>query len=148
DRPGGLGLGGELNEREPPGPPSLATRGQVDLDDPASLGQERGQSIRSGAEREIPNEDAGGDGWFLPCRLEAGRFGPADGLSVPLRAGFADGGGGPDLLGKQRNSQTLTAGGRARRSPLRSTPRLRSALRLAGCGKTRKRCPEPATLKR
>jgi hypothetical protein len=62
DRRGGLGLGGELNEREPPGPPGLAIRGQVDLDDAACLGQERGQSIRGGAEGEIPDEDAGCDG--------------------------------------------------------------------------------------
>ena len=36
---GGLGLGGELNERESPGPPGLAIRGQIDLDDIASLGE-------------------------------------------------------------------------------------------------------------
>ena len=42
DRRGSLGLGGELHEREPPGPPGLAIRGQVDLDDAASLGQECG----------------------------------------------------------------------------------------------------------
>ena len=39
DRRGRLGLGGELDEREPSGPPGLAIRRQVDLDDAASLGQ-------------------------------------------------------------------------------------------------------------
>ena len=66
DRRGSLGLGGELHERESPGPPGLAIRGQVDLDDAASLGQERGQSIRGDAEGEIPDEDAGCDGWCPP----------------------------------------------------------------------------------
>jgi hypothetical protein len=66
DRRGGLGLGGELDEREPPRPPGLAIRGQVDFDDAARLGEECGQSIRGGAEGEIPDEDAGCDGWFPP----------------------------------------------------------------------------------
>jgi hypothetical protein len=71
DRRGRLGLRGELDEREPPGPPGLAIRGQVDFDDVASLGQERGQSIRGRAEGEIPDEDAGCDGGSLP--LQSGR---------------------------------------------------------------------------
>jgi hypothetical protein len=71
DRRGRLGLRGELDEREPPGPPGLAIRGQVDFDDVASLGQERGQSIRGRAEGEIPDEDAGCDGGSLP--LQCGR---------------------------------------------------------------------------
>jgi hypothetical protein len=33
-----FGLGGELDEREPPGPPGLAIRGQVHLDDAARFG--------------------------------------------------------------------------------------------------------------
>ncbi len=68
DRRGRLGRGGELHEREPPGPAGLAIRRQEDLDDAARLRQERGQSFRSDAEGEIPDEDAGSDGWFLPCR--------------------------------------------------------------------------------
>jgi hypothetical protein len=75
DRRGGLGLGGELNEREPPGPPGLAIRRQVDLDDVARLGQEGGQRVGGGGEGEVPDEDTGSDGWFLPCRLEPGRSG-------------------------------------------------------------------------
>jgi hypothetical protein len=39
DRRGSLGLGGELNERESPGPPGLAIRRQMDLDDTARLGE-------------------------------------------------------------------------------------------------------------
>jgi len=39
DSRGGLGLGGELDEREPPGPPGLAIRGQIDFHDTASLGE-------------------------------------------------------------------------------------------------------------
>jgi len=66
NRRGGLGLGGELNEREPPRPPGLTIRGQVDLDDTTRLGQERGQRIRGDADGEIPDEDAGGDGWCPP----------------------------------------------------------------------------------
>jgi hypothetical protein len=69
DRRGRLGLGGELDEREPPGPPGLAIRGQVDFDDVASLGQERGQSIHGRAEGEIPDEDAGCDGWVPPVTV-------------------------------------------------------------------------------
>jgi hypothetical protein len=74
DRRGSLGLGGELHEREPPGPPGLPIRGQVDLDDAASLGQERGQSIRGGAEGQIPDEDAGCDGWFPPVSFRVWSF--------------------------------------------------------------------------
>jgi hypothetical protein len=69
DRRGRLGLGSELDEREPPGPPGLAIRGQIDLDDAASLGQERGQSIHGRAEGEIPDEDAGCDGWVPPVTV-------------------------------------------------------------------------------
>jgi hypothetical protein len=74
DRCGSLGFGGELNEREPPGSPGLAIRGQVDLDDAASLGQERGQRICGGAEGEIPDEDAGCDGWFPPVSFRVWSF--------------------------------------------------------------------------
>ena len=74
DRRGGLGLGGELNEREPPGPPGLAIRRQVDLDDVARLGQERGQRVGGGAEGEVPDEDTGSDGWFPPVSLRARAF--------------------------------------------------------------------------
>jgi hypothetical protein len=74
DRRGGLGLGGELHEREPPGPPGLAIRGQVDRDDAASLGQECGQSIRGDAEGEIPDEDAGCDGWCPPVVVRVRSF--------------------------------------------------------------------------
>jgi hypothetical protein len=66
DRRRRLGLGGELDERESPGPPGLAIRGQVDLDDVAGLGEERSESVRGGVEGEIPDEDAGCDGWFPP----------------------------------------------------------------------------------
>ena len=74
DRRGSLGLGGELHEREPPGPSGLAIRGQVDLDDAASLGQECGQSIRGDAEGEIPDEDAGCDGWCPPVVVRVRSF--------------------------------------------------------------------------
>jgi hypothetical protein len=62
DRRGGLGLGGELNEREPPGPSGLAIRRQVDLDDAACLGQERSQHVRGRPNSQIADEDAGWDG--------------------------------------------------------------------------------------
>jgi hypothetical protein len=68
DRCGGLGLGGKLDEREPAGPPGLAIRGQIHLDDAARFGQKRGQGIRGGAEGQIPDEDAARDGCSLPCR--------------------------------------------------------------------------------
>ena len=48
DRRGGLGLGGELDESEPPGPSGVAIGWQVDLDDATRLGQERSQRVRSG----------------------------------------------------------------------------------------------------
>jgi len=85
DRRGGLGLGGELDERESPGPSGLAVRGQVDLDDAARLGQERGQRIRGGAEGEIPDEDASRDGSFPPVSLERWVVSVADegSLSTP-----------------------------------------------------------------
>ena len=84
DRRGSLGLGGELHERESPGPPGLAIRGQVDLDDAASLGQERGQSIRGDAEGEIPDEDAGCDGWCPPVLFRVWLFrSPAMVFSIP-----------------------------------------------------------------
>jgi hypothetical protein len=74
DRRGRLGLGGELDERESPGPPRLAIRGQIDLDDAASFGEERGQSICGGAEGEIPDEDAGCDGWCPPVLVRVWSF--------------------------------------------------------------------------
>jgi hypothetical protein len=74
DRRRGLGLGGKLNKREPPGPPGLAIRRQVDLDDAACLGQERGQRVGSGAEGKVPDEDAGSDGWFPPVSFRARSF--------------------------------------------------------------------------
>ena len=101
DRRGGLGLGGELNEREPPGPPRLAIRRQVDLDDVACLGQERGQRVGGGAEGEVPDEDTGSDGWFPPDSLRARSFRLSAMVpSVALTAGFAGQCGGPDLLGE------------------------------------------------
>lgn len=46
DRGGGLGLGGELDEGEPPGPPRVTVGWQVDLDDAARLRQECSQRVR------------------------------------------------------------------------------------------------------
>ena len=57
-----LGLGRELDECEPPGPSGFAIGWQVDLDDVARLGQERGQRVRSRPKRQIANENTGWDG--------------------------------------------------------------------------------------
>jgi hypothetical protein len=66
DRPGRLGLAGELDEREPPRASSLTIGGQVDLDDAAGLGQKLRQGLRRGAEIQVPNEDASWNGWSPP----------------------------------------------------------------------------------
>jgi hypothetical protein len=58
DRLGRLGLGGELDEGEPPRASGLPIGGEVDLDDGAGRGQELGQGVRRGLEVQIPDEDA------------------------------------------------------------------------------------------
>jgi hypothetical protein len=100
DRCGGLGLGGKLDERESPGPPGLAIRGQVRLDDAARFGQERGQRIRGGAEGQIPDEDAGRDGWCPPVLFRVRSFRSRQWSFSTLAASFPGRRGGPDLLGE------------------------------------------------
>jgi hypothetical protein len=62
DRLGGLGLAGELDEREPPRASGLPISGKVDLDDAAGLGQELPEGVRGGPQAQVADEDSGWNG--------------------------------------------------------------------------------------